>query len=427
MLGRCRAVAWSRTVEDELLARLARELASFRTPWEDPAHRASLVAGALPRIVATLDLLPPATRESRLLELGSDPFLGSQCLDLVWPGRVTHANYYGTADRRSSRTLVEVGGDRTKTYESDLFNVEIDEFPYPDETFDVVIFSELVEHLAINPVWALAEMHRVLKPGGHLLVSTPNALSLERLDAVVRGRRPSVDQYSPAFGYGARHNREYSADELQYLLDTGFDIEAFIARDLRRFPLGERLLRSALRVALRPFATTSRKEHLFLRARRRPVFRWRFSELLFTDAMPYRVARHPWVEMGVNDAIQCEGAWGPAEELSDGSWLRRVHGRCSALPGGSAILRGVAGRSRVRVDLRAEVPAADGETRMRIGVVSRAVPLELIGAMFRSDPPDGWVTVDIPLVRTVSDGEHLVVNVAVGPDQAVAVRRIALT
>lgn len=414
-------------MNDELLARLAHELASFRTPWEVPAHRASLVVGALPRIAATLDLLPPATPESRLLELGSAPFLGSQCLDLVWPGQVTHANYYGTADRRSSSTLIEVGGERTKTYESDLFNIETDEFPYPDGTFDVVIFSELVEHLAINPVWAVAEMHRVLRPGGHLIVSTPNALSLERVDAVVRGRRPSVDQYSPAFGYGARHNREYSTYELQWLLDTGFDLEVFVCRDLQRFSLVERLLRSALRVALRPFMATSRKEHLFVRARRRPVFRWRFSDLLFTDAMTYQVARHPWVEMGVNDTIQCEGAWGPAEEQPDGSWVRRVHGGSSLLAGGSAILRGVAGRSCIRIDLRAEVPAADGETRTRIGVVSRAVPGELIGAVFRSDPPDGWVTVDVPLARAATDGEHLVVNMAVGPDQSVAVRRIELT
>ena len=413
-------------MQDELLARLAQELASFRTPWEDPAHRASLVVGALPRIAATLDLLPPATPESRLLELGSAPFLGSQCLDLVWPGRVTYANYFGTADRRSSTTLVELAGHRTKTYESDLFNIETDEFPYPDESFDVVIFSELVEHLAINPVWALAEMHRVLRPGGHLILTTPNALSLERLDSVVRGKRPSVDQYSPAFGYGARHNREYSALELQWLLDTGFDIETFIARDLQRFPLGTRLLRASLRVVLRSFATTTRKEHLFLRARRRPVFRWQFPDLLFTDAMTYQVARHPWVAMGVNDTIQCEGAWGPAEELPDGSWFRRVRGDLSVLSGGSVILRGVAGRSRIRIDLRAETPAADGETRVRIGVVSRGAPGELIGAVFRSEPPDGWIDIDVPLARVASAGEHLVVNLAVGPEQSVAVRRIEL-
>ena len=92
---------------------------------------------------------------------------------MVWPGTVTHANYYGTAERRGSETLLEVGGTRTKTYEYDMFNIETDEFPYPDATFDVVLFAELIEHLAINPVWALAEIHRVLTPDGRLILTTP--------------------------------------------------------------------------------------------------------------------------------------------------------------------------------------------------------------------------------------------------------------
>src|SRR5262245_6441073 len=328
--ARCRAGRGGLTVLDEVMARLTRELASFRTPWEDAAVRASLVSAALPRIAAALALLPPATESSRLLELGSAPFLGSQCLDVVWPGSVTHANYFGTAERRGSTTLFEVGGSRTKTYDYDLFNIETDEYPYPDETFDVVIFAELIEHLAINPVWALAEMHRVLRPGGHLIVTTPNALSLERLDSVVRGKRPNVDQYSPSFGYGARHNREYSTFELACLLDTGFDIETLVARDLQRFPPVQRMARSALRLLLRPFLETSRREHLFLRARKRPVFRWQFPSMLFTEA-GCRLIRYPWVEMGVNDTIQCNGGgWDSPEQLPDGSWVRRIRGGSSA-------------------------------------------------------------------------------------------------
>ena len=80
----------------------------------------------------------------------------------------------------------------------------------PTRAFDVVIFAEMIEHLAINPIWTLAEIHRVLKPDGHLIVTTPNALSIERVGSVLTGRRPFVDHYSPAFGYGARHNREYA-------------------------------------------------------------------------------------------------------------------------------------------------------------------------------------------------------------------------
>ncbi|HKA30153.1 MAG TPA: methyltransferase domain-containing protein, partial [Candidatus Binatia bacterium] len=175
-------------MQDDLVARLGRELESFVSPWEDDSRREEFIACVLPRIVATLDLLPPGTPESRLLELGAEPFAQSLCLSHVWPGRVTLANYSDTADRHGEQTLVEAGGTRTRTFAYDLFNVEKDEFPYPDGTFDVVMFAEMIEHLAVNPVWALSEIHRVLKPGGHLIVTTPNALSIERVGSVLTGR-----------------------------------------------------------------------------------------------------------------------------------------------------------------------------------------------------------------------------------------------
>ena len=45
--------------------------------------------------------------------------------------------------------------------------------PYPDGTFDVVHSSELIEHL-LDTEFFLRECRRVLKPGGRLVVSTPN-------------------------------------------------------------------------------------------------------------------------------------------------------------------------------------------------------------------------------------------------------------
>jgi len=45
--------------------------------------------------------------------------------------------------------------------------------PYPDGTFDVVHSSELIEHL-LDTEFFLCECRRVLKPGGKLVVSTPN-------------------------------------------------------------------------------------------------------------------------------------------------------------------------------------------------------------------------------------------------------------
>ena len=45
--------------------------------------------------------------------------------------------------------------------------------PVADSTADVVIMSQLIEHL-VDPDGAVAEVRRVLRPGGSLLLSTPN-------------------------------------------------------------------------------------------------------------------------------------------------------------------------------------------------------------------------------------------------------------
>ena len=44
--------------------------------------------------------------------------------------------------------------------------------PFDDESFDAVLFSEVLEHL-FDVHGALAELNRVLKPGGLLLLTTP--------------------------------------------------------------------------------------------------------------------------------------------------------------------------------------------------------------------------------------------------------------
>jgi 2-polyprenyl-3-methyl-5-hydroxy-6-metoxy-1,4-benzoquinol methylase len=47
--------------------------------------------------------------------------------------------------------------------------------PFPDAVFDVVCSTEVIEHVP-DPSMAVKELARVLKPGGHLVLSTPNKL-----------------------------------------------------------------------------------------------------------------------------------------------------------------------------------------------------------------------------------------------------------
>jgi len=48
---------------------------------------------------------------------------------------------------------------------------------FRDNTFDTIISCETIEHVQ-SPLKALAEMHRVLKPGGRLILTCPNYFNL---------------------------------------------------------------------------------------------------------------------------------------------------------------------------------------------------------------------------------------------------------
>jgi SAM-dependent methyltransferase len=58
-----------------------------------------------------------------------------------------------------------------------LQTASAEEIPFADHSFDVVIIKHIVEHLP-NPEKAIAEIGRVIAPGGVLILSTPNLDSL---------------------------------------------------------------------------------------------------------------------------------------------------------------------------------------------------------------------------------------------------------
>ena len=62
--------------------------------------------------------------------------------------------------------------------QADIRVGSVTDLPWPDESFDRVQFSDVIEHLdPPQTVPALAEFRRVLKPGGYVLVHTaPNVL-----------------------------------------------------------------------------------------------------------------------------------------------------------------------------------------------------------------------------------------------------------
>ena len=67
--------------------------------------------------------------------------------------------------------------------------------PVADGTADVVIMSELIEHL-VDPDGAVAEVRRVLRPGGSLLLSTPNLAAWYNRGLLAVGIQPIFSEVS---------------------------------------------------------------------------------------------------------------------------------------------------------------------------------------------------------------------------------------
>lgn len=78
-----------------------------------------------------------------------------------------------------SEAAVQLTKETLAAYpDADIRRGDVTALPWPDDSFDRIQFSDVIEHLdAPQTVPALAEFRRVLKPGGHLLVHTaPNRL-----------------------------------------------------------------------------------------------------------------------------------------------------------------------------------------------------------------------------------------------------------
>jgi 2-polyprenyl-3-methyl-5-hydroxy-6-metoxy-1,4-benzoquinol methylase len=88
-----------------------------------------------------------------------------------------------------------------------------------DDTFDVVLLTEVIEHLAFNPVAMWREIHRVARRGATIVVTTPNYYALRaRLRAAWRAMRGlgggvAVDDVIGLKTFG-HHWKEYSRREL---------------------------------------------------------------------------------------------------------------------------------------------------------------------------------------------------------------------
>jgi glycosyltransferase involved in cell wall biosynthesis/SAM-dependent methyltransferase len=192
------------------------------------AESTSYAETHITRLERTLNITPPGGPEDRILEMGAYMQMTPALRGRLGYGEVRGC-YYGPAGQTDHREVKSATGE-IFTCEVDLFDAEKDRFPYPDEHFATILCCELLEHLPSDPMFLMAEINRILRPGGHVVMTTPNVASLRALRAILEGYHPGffpayIKPAEPGAEVEARHAREYTPREMHYLLqDSGFEV-----------------------------------------------------------------------------------------------------------------------------------------------------------------------------------------------------------
>jgi SAM-dependent methyltransferase len=96
-----------------------------------------------------------------------------------------------------------------------VFMADVTDYPVDDESFDVVYFNHVLEHIP-DDRRALAEVHRIVRPGGIVVLGTPNeGAAFWRM----------AYRFQPEFREASDHVQFYTAESLrERCLYAGFEI-----------------------------------------------------------------------------------------------------------------------------------------------------------------------------------------------------------
>jgi SAM-dependent methyltransferase len=225
--------------------RIADALGQERPDWFD-----YYVRNHSPRIAFDLGLVRTwFSQGSVVADFGSSPLLLTAALAAL-DFRVVGVDLDPSRFDRASRAM---GLDVVRC------DIERERLPFEDNSFDGVVFNEIFEHLRIDPIATFAEIRRVLRPRGRLLLSTPNGASFSNLRNLLifdrgldNGVYESFDALRTVGHMG--HVREYTlSDVVEFLSSAGF--ECLRATFRGRYPTNFGQLAARLVPRLRPHFT----------------------------------------------------------------------------------------------------------------------------------------------------------------------------
>jgi SAM-dependent methyltransferase len=164
----------------------------------------------------------PEHQTPRLVDVGAQfGALAIYATELGWRAAAVDYGMYAKAFR-------EAVADRGVEYrECDLGREPL---PFADHSFDFAAYTDVIEHHEFSPKRVLAEIHRVLVPGGRLILATPNHASIYNRIKLCFGASVN-DDFDYFFNTTADaktypgHHREFTRAEIRSALEqTGFRV-----------------------------------------------------------------------------------------------------------------------------------------------------------------------------------------------------------
>ena len=126
-----------------------------------------------------------------------------------------------------------------------LLRGDIEQLPFSDAVFDRVLLTEVLEHL-VDDRRGLAELYRVLRPGGLLAISVPHAdypFWWDPINPIWTALGGAPIREGPLVGLWTDHQRLYRPHELiERVVEAGFAVEAVEEATHYSFPFSHFLV-----------------------------------------------------------------------------------------------------------------------------------------------------------------------------------------
>jgi ubiquinone/menaquinone biosynthesis C-methylase UbiE len=172
------------------------------------------------RVLAAAEMLARVAKPDRLLDVGCGPGESTVFLAKRFMARTAVGLELEDHPVAFARALAQANASPATFQRASARHL-----PFQATSFDLVVSFEMIEHL---PLWKefFAEARRVLAPGGHLLVTTPNSLGvhsmLKTAYAYVRGFGKLNRQWK---GDGDFYERFLSDRTMRRgMRETGFEV-----------------------------------------------------------------------------------------------------------------------------------------------------------------------------------------------------------